>query len=100
MNENQENRVGGEQLLSAKDVASRLQVSLRMAQKIIRSIPHINIGSGKKYEHLRISEEMLDSYIRDRTVVPSLSPVRQSGLPIRRIVPAASASRVQRKPLK
>ena len=44
------------QLLSSADVADRLRVNIRTAQRIIRSIPHINIGTGKKNEHLRVTE--------------------------------------------
>ena len=47
------------QLLSSADVADRLRVNIRTAQRIIRSIPHINIGTGKKNEHLRVTEEQL-----------------------------------------
>ena len=88
------------QLLSPKDVAERLQVSLRTAQKIMRSVPHINIGSGTKNEHLRISEELLDEYIRNRTVVPSLPVQTRFRAPARPAVLPASDSRVPRKPLK
>lgn len=60
------------QLLSSADVADRLRVNIRTAQRIIRSIPHINIGTGKKNEHLRVTEEQLQQYIEERTILPSL----------------------------
>ena len=63
-------------LLTSADVAERLQVNIRTAQRIIRSMPHINIGTGKKNEHLRITEEMLESYINERTVIPSRPCIR------------------------
>ena len=60
----------GNQLLTAKDVAERLQVNLRTAHRIIHSIPHVNVGNGKKNELLRVTEEMLERYIEERTVLP------------------------------
>ena len=59
------------QLLSSADVAERLRVNIRTAQRIIRSIPHVNIGTGKKNQHLRITEEQLQHYIDARTILPS-----------------------------
>lgn len=58
------------QLLTAKDVAERLQVNIRTAQRIVHSIPHVNVGNGKKNEFLRVTEEMLERYIEERTVLP------------------------------
>lgn len=74
------------QLLTAKDVAERLQVNIRTAQRIVHSIPHVNVGNGKKNEFLRVTEEMLERYIEERTVLPAQLPPRK-----RRAVPVLRA---------
>ncbi len=87
-------------LLTSADVAERLQVNIRTAQKIIRSIPHINIGAGKKNEHLRITEEMLEEYLNERIVMPS-QPRHSDKKP--QIVPhvrSAGNTRIARRPVK
>ena len=86
------------QLLSSRDVAERLQINIRTAQKIVRSIPHINIGTGKKNEHLRITEDQLQQYIEERTVLPSLprlSNVNPRIIPRKR---AAGTATIPRRP--
>ena len=76
----------GNQLLTAKDVAERLQVNLRTAHRIIHSIPHVNVGNGKKNELLRVTEEMLERYIEDHITFPAqMPPVRKRNLPARRM---------------
>ena len=87
-------------LLTSADVAERLQVNIRTAQKIMRSIPHINIGTGKKNEHLRITEDMLEEYINARIVMPS-RPVLNNQNP--QIVPqirAAGTGKIARRPVR
>ena len=86
------------QLLSSADVADRLRVNIRTAQRIIRSIPHINIGTGKKNEHLRVTEEQLQQYIEERTILPSLprlSNVNPRIIPRKR---AARTTTIPRRP--
>ena len=86
------------QLLSSADVADRLRVNIRTAQRIIRSIPHINIGTGKKNEHLRVTEEQLQQYIEERTILPSLprlSNVNPRIIPRKR---AAGTATIPRRP--
>ena len=87
------------QLLSSADVADRLRVNIRTAQRIIRSIPHVNIGTGKKNEHLRVTEEQLQAYIEERTILPSLprlSNVNPRIIPRKR---AAGTTTIPRRPL-
>jgi hypothetical protein len=69
-NFNEEYATAPSRLLTSADVAERLQVNIRTAQRIIRSIPHINIGTGKKNEHLRVTEEMLQEYLNERIIMP------------------------------
>ena len=86
------------QLLSSADVADRLRVNIRTAQRIIRSIPHVNIGTGKKNEHLRVTEEQLQQYIEERTILPSqprLSNVNPRIIPRKR---AAGTATIPRRP--
>ena len=85
-------------LLSSRDVADRLQVNIRTAQKIIRSIPHVNIGTGRKNEHLRITEEMLEAYISERTVVPCNPVLSRMKKPVRPKVPVTVEARIPRRP--
>ena len=53
-------------LLDAKDVAQRLNVSVRTAQRLMRTVPNINVCLGGTYERLRITEETLDTYWPER----------------------------------
>ena len=85
-------------LLSSRDVADRLQVNIRTAQKIIRSIPHVNIGTGRKNEHLRITEEMLEAYISERTVVPCNPVLSRMKKSVRPKVPVTVEARIPRRP--
>ena len=48
-------------LLDAKDVALRLNVSVRTAQRLMRTVPNINVCLGDTYERLRITEETLEA---------------------------------------
>lgn len=86
-----------DRLLSSRDVAERLQVNIRTAQRIIRSIPHVNIGTGRKNEHLRVTEEMLGEYIAERTVVPSSAPVSRGKAVAPRRISAFSNGRIPRR---
>ena len=87
-------------LLTSADVAERLQVNIRTAQRIIRSMPHINIGTGKKNEHLRITEEMLESYINERTVIPSRPCIRDKKTQIVPRIGSANTGKIARKPVR
>ena len=57
-------------LLTAKDVALRTGFSIRTAQRMMRSVPHINVCLGQKNQSLRITEETYEAYILDRTALP------------------------------
>ena len=48
--------------LTSRDVAVRLKISVRCAQRLMKSLPHINAGLGTKRENLRISEKTLEEY--------------------------------------
>ena len=86
-------------LTSAAD-AERLQVNIRTAQRISRSMPHINIGTGKKNEHLRITEEMLESYINERTVIPSHPCIRDKNAQIVPRIRSAGTGKIPRRPVR
>ena len=87
-----------DRLLSSRDVADRLQINIRTAQKIIRSIPHINISTGRKKELLRITEEMLESYINERTVMYGSVKLNRNRPPVRRQVSVSGTDRIPRRP--
>ena len=57
-------------LLTAKDVAMRTGFSLRTAQRMMRTVPHINVCLGRKNQSLRITEETYEAFILDRTALP------------------------------
>ena len=48
--------------LTSREVAQRLKISVRSAQRLIKALPHINAGLGTKRENLRISEKTLEEY--------------------------------------
>ena len=50
------------QYLTSRDVAQRLKISVRSAQRLMKVLPHINAGVGTKRENLRISEKALEEY--------------------------------------
>ena len=81
-------------------VAERLQVNIRTAQKIIRSIPHINIDTGKKNEHLRITEDMLEEYINARIVMPSRPMLSNKNPQIVPRIRAAGTGKIARRPVR
>ena len=88
----------GNQLLSTRDVAERLQVNIRTAQRIVRSMPHVNVGMGKKNEYLRVTEEMLDAYISERTVMPFCPrPTRTAPSVVRRVSSAGTGKLPRRR---
>ena len=87
-------------LLPSADVAERLQVNIRTAQKIIRSIPHINIDTGKKNEHLRITEDMLEEYINARIVMPSRPMLSNKNPQIVPRIRAAGTGKIARRPVR
>ena len=51
------------EFLTPKDVAKRLKISERTAYRWMKTVPHINVSTGKKYEILRITEEGLEQLI-------------------------------------
>ena len=48
--------------LTSREVAQRLKISVRSAQRLMKALPHINAGVGTQRENLRISEKTLDEY--------------------------------------
>ena len=48
--------------LTSKEVADRLKISKRSAQRLMKRLPHLHVGVGTKRETLRISEKTLDEY--------------------------------------
>lgn len=51
--------------LSARDVADMLGVSLRTAQRRMKTMRHIVVGIGQKRQTLRVSKEDLDALFVD-----------------------------------
>lgn len=66
-----------EEYLTPKEVAQRLRISVRSAQRLIKSLPHVNAGTGTKREILRISEKVLE----ECQTVSAEKPVRSSVTP-------------------
>ena len=66
-------------LLSSKDVARILGVSRKSALQTMRSMRHINVGLGTKNQILRVMEETLEEYIRNRDD-PPISKSRKANL--------------------
>ena len=48
--------------LTSQEVAQRLKISVRSAQRLMKTLPHINAGVGTQRETLRISEKTLNEY--------------------------------------
>lgn len=50
------------EFLTSKDVAQRLKISVRSAQRLMKRLPHIRVGSGSQRECLRITDKVLEQY--------------------------------------
>jgi hypothetical protein len=57
-------------LLNAKQVAKRLNVSLRLAQRLMQEMRTIDVGAGGKNKFLRVREADFEAFIRQRTKEP------------------------------
>ena len=60
--------------LTSKEVAQRLKISVRSAQRLMKALPHIHAGVGTRRENLRISEKVLEEY----QTIPISKPGRAS----------------------
>lgn len=52
-----------ETMLTPKDVAALLKVSVRTAQRLMKQMPHCNVGLGDKREIIRVKKEDLEDYL-------------------------------------
>ena len=57
-------------LLTAVNVADRLQISIRTAQRLMAKLEHIDVGLGERNRCLRITAETLEEYLAKCTVSP------------------------------
>ena len=84
-------------LLTAKDVAQRTGFSIRTAQRMMRSVPHINVCLGHKNQSLRITEETYEAYILERTALPPEKAERSVKLRSSSRVPVPFAGKIPRR---
>ena len=48
--------------LTSKEVSERLKISVRSAQRLMKQLPHIHAGVGRRRENLRITDAVLNEY--------------------------------------
>ena len=65
------------EFLTAKEVAERLKISERTAHRWMKTVPHINVSMGDKYEIVRITEDSLEQLVGVMSKDPSALPTRQ-----------------------
>jgi hypothetical protein len=58
------------QLLTAKQIAERLNVSLRLAQRLMKEMKPVNVGAGVKQQFLRVKPAELEAWINRRVKEP------------------------------
>jgi len=63
------------QLLTAKQIAERLNVSLRLAQRLMKEMKPVNVGAGVKQQFLRVKPAELEAWINRRVKEPEPAAV-------------------------